>query len=82
MSSNKIKNHLIPQTLYQALYLVWFVICFFAVWIGTLFVNYPLPVFGLPIVFVWASSWGALWLIGCIFLGLKIDKERAARKGS
>jgi hypothetical protein len=44
--------------------------------------NEAVPVFGLPLLFVWVTGWGFAWLIGCVFLGLKIEKEREGFKKS
>ena len=41
-------SHLIPQTLWEKLYLGWFLICFLMVWIGTWAVNKPIAVLGMP----------------------------------
>ena len=54
--------------------------CFLMVWLGTWAVNRPVAVCGLPLVYVWASGWGILWLLGCLFCGIKIEREQA-RKG-
>ena len=74
-------SHIVPQTLWERLYLAWFLICFLMVWIGTLAVNRPVAVLGMPLVYVWCSGWGILWLCGCLYLGLKIEREDDARKG-
>lgn len=74
-------NHLIPQTTWQKLYLAWFLFCFFMVWFGTWAVNEPVPILGMPQVFVWCSGWGIAWLSGCLYCGLKIEKEREAFRG-
>jgi len=69
-------SRLWPCTLWGKLYLGWFVLCFLMVWIGTWAVNRPVPVFGLPLVYVWCSGWGLLWLCGCLFCGLRIERDR------
>lgn len=74
-------NHLVPRSLWDKLYLGWFLVCFLMVWVGTLFVNKPIPVLGMPLVYVWCSGWGIVWLLGCLFFGQKIEKEREAAKG-
>jgi hypothetical protein len=81
MPETKGNSHLVPQTKWQALYLVWFVICFLMVWIGTWAVNEPIPVLGMPLVFVWCSGWGLAWLAGCLWLGLNIEKQRNESRG-
>ena len=79
----KFHNHIVPQTLYQWLYLIWFLVCLFAVWIiAPFYMNEAVPVFGLSLLFVWVTGWGFAWLIGCVFLGLKIEKEREGFKKS
>jgi len=74
-------NHLVPQSLWDKLYLGWFVVCFLMVWVGTWAVNKPVAVLGMPLVYVWCSGWGLVWLLGCLFFGLKIEQERAALRG-
>jgi hypothetical protein len=32
----------------------------------------------MPLVYVWCSGWGIVWLSGCLYFGLKIDKDDAA----
>tara|TARA_B100000470_G_C19782118_1_gene388139 strand:- start:970 stop:1236 length:267 start_codon:yes stop_codon:yes gene_type:complete len=74
-------SHLIPQTLWEKLYLGWFLICFLMVWIGTWAVNKPIAVLGMPLVYVWCTSWGIVWLAGCWSFGTKIAADDAAIKG-
>jgi hypothetical protein len=64
-----------PRTFWRKLYVAWFVICFLMVWLGTWAVNRPVPVFGLPLVYVWCSAWGVLGLAGCLYCGLRIERE-------
>ena len=75
------QNHLVPRTLWEKLYLGWFLFCFFMVWVGTWAVNEPVAVLGMPLVYVWCSGWGIVWLFGCMFFGLKIEAAAAAAKG-
>ena len=75
MAASEQPHHLIPRTLWEKLYLAWFVICFLMVWLGVWAVNEPIPIFGLPLVYVWCSGWGLVWLLGCLYFGLKIEKE-------
>ena len=42
----------------------------------------PIPILGMPLVYVWCSSWGAIWLVGCLYFGLKIDEEDAKNRES
>ena len=72
------QNHLVPQTLSHKLYLGWFLFCFFMVWFGTWAVNEPVAVLGMPLVFAWCSGWGLAWLLGCLFLGIRIEREDKA----
>jgi len=81
MKDQKNSNHLLPRTGWDKLYLGWFIVCFLMVWVGTLFVNKPIPVFGMPLVYVWCSGWGTVWLFGCLYFGLKIEKERENARG-
>ena len=81
MSESSFQNHLIPQTVWQKLYLVWFLLCFLMVWVGTWAVNEPVAILGMPVVFVWCSGWGLAWLLGCLYLGLKIEAERNRARG-
>lgn len=74
-------NHLVPRTLWDTLYLSWFTICFLMVWIGTWAVNKPVAVLGMPLVYVWCSGWGLVWLLGCLYFGLKIERERVKARG-
>jgi hypothetical protein len=69
-------SHLWPRTFWGRLYLAWFVLCFLMVWIGTWAVNRPVAILGLPLVYVWCSGWGILWLCGCLFCGLRIERDR------
>ena len=80
MTDSGHSNHLVPRTLWDKLYLSWFVICFLMVWIGTWAVNKPVAVLGMPLVYVWCSGWGLVWLVGCMYFGLKIEKEREAAR--
>ena len=75
------QSHIVPQTLWERLYLGWFLLCFVMVWIGTWFVNEPVAVLGMPIVYVWCSGWGAVWLLGCLYFGFKIERDDAAARG-
>ena len=81
MADSEQQNHLVPQTLWQRLYLGWFLLCFFMVWIGTWAVNEPVPVLGMPMVYAWCSGWGIVWLLGCLFFGLRIERERELSRG-
>lgn len=81
MTDRGYSNHLIPRTLWDKFYLGWYLVCFLMVWVGTLFVNKPIPVLGMPLVYAWCSGWGIVWLVGCLFFGQKIEKEREAAKG-
>lgn len=65
-----------PRTLWGRLYLGWFICCFLMVWIGTWAVNRPVAVCGLPLVYVWCSGWGLAWLCGCLYCGIKIERDR------
>ena len=80
MTEPEYTNHLTPGTLWEKLYMAWFIICFLMVYLGTWAVNEPIPVFGMPLVFVWCSSWGLVWLFGCWFFGTKIAKDDAEAK--
>ena len=75
------RSPLWPRTFWQKLYVAWFVICFLMVWLGTWAVNRPVPIFGLPLVFVWCTGWGVLGLAGCLGCGLAIERERERRRG-
>ena len=75
------QSHLVPRTLWEKLYLGWVLICFFMVWIGTWAVNEPVAVLGMPLVYVWCTSWGFVWLFGCMYFGLKIEAAAAEAKG-
>ena len=81
MTESAKHNHLIPQTTWQKLYLGWFLFCFLMVWVGTLAVNEPVAVLGMPKVYVWCSGWGIAWLAGCLYFGLKIEADREASRG-
>ena len=81
MSDSGQQNHLMPQGLWEKLYLAWFLICFLMVWVGTWWVNEPVPVLGMPIVYVWCTGWGTVWLFGCLYFGLKIEAQRAETRG-
>ncbi|MED5534384.1 MAG: hypothetical protein VX690_01660 [Pseudomonadota bacterium] len=81
MTDSGQQNHLLPQTLWQKLYLSWFIFCFLMVWVGTWAVNEPIAVMGLPLVYAWCSGWGIIWLCGCLYFGLKIEQEDAASRG-
>jgi hypothetical protein len=81
MIEPELKSHLIPQTLWEKFYLAWFVFCFLMVYVGTWAVNEPIPVLGMPLVYVWCTSWGIVWLAGCWFFGTKIAADDAAIKG-
>ena len=74
-------NHLVPRTLWDKLYMGWFAVCFLMVWAGTWAVNKPVAVLGMPLVYVWCSGWGLVWLLGCLYFGLKIEREREAARG-
>ncbi|MFL2538681.1 MAG: hypothetical protein ACJ0RU_04235 [Candidatus Rariloculaceae bacterium] len=82
MMTSKQQNHLVPRTLWEKLYLGWFTVCFLMVWLGTWAVNEPIPILGMPLVYVWCSGWGAIWLVGCLYFGLKIDEEDAKNRES
>jgi hypothetical protein len=81
MTEPEYTSHLTPRTLWEKFYMAWFIICFLMVYVGTWWVNEPIPVFGMPLVFVWCSGWGFVWLIGCWILGTKIAKDDAEAKG-
>lgn len=66
-----------PTTVWGKLYVGWFTVCLLMVLVGTWVVNEPIPVLGLPIVYVWCTGWGLAWLIGCTFFGLRMERERA-----
>jgi len=80
MSESEYRSHLVPHTFWGKLYVAWFLICFLSVWFGTLAVNEPVAVLGMPLVYVWCSAWGIVWLAGCLLFGLKIEQQRAARR--
>lgn len=71
-----------PRSIWETLYLVWFVICFVMVLFGTWAVNRPVSVMGLPLVYVWCTGWGFVWLIGCLIFGLKIEREQEEERGA
>lgn len=81
MTDSGQQSHLVPRTLWEKLYLGWFLTCFFMVWVGTWAVNEPVPVLGMPLVYVWCSGWGIVWLLGCLLIGLKIEADAAAARG-
>jgi len=80
MTDSGQQNHLVPQTLWEKLYLGWFLVCFLMVWVGTWAVNEPVAVMGLPLVYAWCSGWGIVWLLGCLYFGLKIEQDSAAAR--
>jgi len=81
MTDSGQSNHLVPQTLWDRLYLGWFLVCFFMIWVGTWAVNEPVAVLGMPLVYAWCSGWGIVWLIGCLCFGLKIEQARELSRG-
>ena len=56
MTDSGQQNHLVPQTLWEKLYLGWFLVCFLMVWVGTWAVNEPVAVMGLPLVYAWVEA--------------------------
>ncbi|OUU79054.1 MAG: hypothetical protein CBC38_05820 [Gammaproteobacteria bacterium TMED78] len=81
MSDKDSKSHLIPKTTWEKLYFFTFFFCFLMVYVGTWFVNKPIPILGMPLVFVWCSGWGLIWLISCCYFGIKILNESKKIKG-
>ena len=68
-----------PWTIWEKLYVGWFVVCFLMVWVGTWFVNEPVAVLGgFPLVYAWCSGWGIVWQTGCCLIGLKVERDDEA----
>lgn len=73
----KFHNHLVPQTTNQWLYTIWLIVCLVCVWfIAPIYFNEPEHIFGFPLLYAWCTGIGIIWLIGCMFLGFRIEKER------
>jgi predicted membrane channel-forming protein YqfA (hemolysin III family) len=47
------------------------------VWfIAPIYFNEPEHIFGFPLLYAWCTGIGIIWLIGCMFFGFRIEKER------
>jgi hypothetical protein len=71
-----------PRTLWERLYVGWFLVCFLAVYLGTWAVNEPTAVFGFPLVYVWCTVWGLAWQTGCLIFGLKMERDLESEQGA
>ena len=68
-----------PRTIWEKLYVGWFILCFLMVWVGVWAVNEPVAVLGgFPLVYAWCSGWGIVWQAGCCLIGLKVERDDEA----